>query len=883
MARLLAQLAPNPLLSRRWRLTATRLLLSVLVPAAVLFLPSGALPGGPVSANNLGGPLAADPLATPATAAPGTDLLTPQERAWLDARDGQIRIAPDPDYPPIMFRDKNGQFQGLTREYMDLLEERLGFSFKIVHTDSWDELITAAQRREVDVVPCLQPTPARAEYLLFSPVYVDVPMVILARDDERRKLGLDELAGLKVAVVTGYSTHRYLEANNPGLTLFPVPDTGSGLEAVSFGLVDAMVTDLAVASAYTSRLGLGNLKVAGRIPELDFHLTFGSRNDWPLLNSILTKGFNTISEQENRAIRQRWLSLDQEPSLWRSVRYYLVLLGSLVLAWVLVVVWTRSLRHQVAERTAALEASEERFAHAIEAAQDGIWDWDIATNDVYYSPRYATMLGYDPAEVTVGFQTWLERIHPEDREGMLAANANCIENRAPDFRVEFRMRASDGGWRWIEGKGKAVARDENGRALRMVGTHTDITGVKQAQQEALDMERQVLNVQKLESLGLLAGGIAHDFNNLLMAIQGNADLAQEDLPADSPVQEYIAEIQRVSSRAADLARQMLAYSGKGQFVIQAMDLGRLIRETSTLLEVSISKKVELRYELAEGLPPFEGDATQIRQILLNLITNASEAIGDTPGVITLQTGRQHCDASFLRRHDRAAQPGEEGAREGEFIFFQVRDTGSGMDAATLERLFEPFFTTKFTGRGLGMSAVLGIVRGHGGAIRVDSRPGGGTTFQIFLPLVADGADAPEPTDDQAAPEAPAEDDSFSGTVLLADDDPTVREVGRRLLAGLGFTVLTAADGQEALDLFRAYRNDIVCSLIDLTMPRLDGRQVLEAIRRVDARALVLLCSGYNEQDTSVDLTVDRAAGFLQKPFTRAELRQKIGEMTQIPR
>ncbi len=829
------------------------------------------------------------PVVLPALAeeppSPDADLLTPAERAWLDEHDGRIRIAPDPDYAPIMYRGEDGIYRGLTREYMDLLEERLRFRFQIVQTDSWDELITAARNREVDVVPCIQPTPARAEYLLFSPVYVDVPMVILARSDHQGHLTLDNLAGKTVAVVNGYSTHRFMEANHPDLELFPVPDTGSGLEAVSFGLADAMVTDMAVASATSAKLGLGNLKVAGRVPALDFHLTFGSRSDWPVLNSILTKGFQTITEDESRAIRQRWLALDQSPSVWSNWRLYGMLVWVLVLVWALVIIWSRSLRRLVSERTAALEASEKRFAHAIEAAQDGIWDWQVGTGEVYFSPRYATMLGYEPESIAPGFDTWAGLTHDEDRELAMAAIQEVIDSpEKDDFRVEFRMKARDGTWRWIVGKGKAVERDGSGKATRLVGTHTDITDIKQAQQDSLDMERQVLNVQKLESLGLLAGGIAHDFNNLLMAILGNADLAEADLPPDSPVLEYIGEIQRVSKRAADLAKQMLAYSGKGQFVIESMELGQLIRETSSLLEVSISKKVELRYDLAEGLPPFEGDVTQIRQILLNLITNASEAIGDTPGVITLSTGRQHCDEEYLRQHDRAAQPGESGAQPGEYLYFQVRDTGCGMDRDTLDRLFEPFFTTKFTGRGLGMSAVLGIVRGHKGAIRLDSRVGEGTFFQILLPLdeAALAAAQASPAGAETPPvEGPERNWEGSGTILLADDDPTVLEVGRRMLQTLGFTVLTAPDGAEALDVYRSYRGDIVCSLIDLTMPRLDGTEVFQAIRALDPEALVLLSSGYNQQDTSVDLTVDRAAGFLQKPFTFDDLRAKLRKMLEL--
>ena len=344
----------------------------------------------------------------------------------------------------------------------------------------------------------------------------------------------------------------------------------------------------------------------------------------------------------------------------------------------------------------------------------------------------------------------------------------------------------------------------------------DITDRKRAEDEWQALQRQVQHAQKLESLGVLAGGIAHDFNNLLMGILGNADLALNELSPMSPACRSLREIEKASLRAAELSKQMLAYSGRGRFVVEPISANELIEEMTHLLEVSISKKAVLKYNFAENLPSFCGDVTQVRQVVMNLITNASEAIGDKSGVIALSTGAMHCDRAYLDDADKVLRTGlEEPLPEGIYTYFEVADTGCGMDAATIEKIFDPFFTTKFTGRGLGMSAVLGIVRGHKGAMKIYSEVGKGTTFKILFPAI-------EVPDDGDAIEGQGEAEertwTRTGTVLVADDEDVVCAVARKMLERLGFSVLTASDGHEALEIFRERADEIVCVLLDLTMP-----------------------------------------------------------------
>ncbi|HUI69670.1 MAG TPA: response regulator [Spirochaetia bacterium] len=400
-------------------------------------------------------------------------------------------------------------------------------------------------------------------------------------------------------------------------------------------------------------------------------------------------------------------------------------------------------------------------------------------------------------------------------------------------------------------------------------TVLDISERKRAEAERLGLEVRMQQTQKLESLGVLAGGIAHDFNNILMAILGHADLADTRLLPASPAHENLQEIERAARRAADLCRQMLAYSGKGRFVIRHLDISEVIKEMEDMIMVSVSKKSKLKFQLASDLPSVEADVAQLRQVIMNLSINASEAMGDSGGVITVSTSLMHCDRSYL-----AGTFVDEQLPEGDYVCLDVSDNGVGMDGPTRERIFEPFYTTKFTGRGLGLSAVLGIVRGHKGAIKVDSEPGSGTTVRVLFP-------ASKTPSQRLEGEPPKESEwRGSGTVLIADDEETVRKVGGQMLAHLGFQTILAADGQQALSSFITHHSSIVCVILDLTMPAMDGEETFREIHKIDPRVPVILSSGYNEQEAVQRFVGKGLAGFLQKPYRLSQLRQKLTSVLQ---
>ena len=451
----------------------------------------------------------------------------------------------------------------------------------------------------------------------------------------------------------------------------------------------------------------------------------------------------------------------------------------------------------------------------------------------------------------------------EDQDLYYFHRKQLLETQAPQI-CELRMIRKGGApfWARIEA---IVARGSNDDALLFRTTVSDITERKRVEEERLEMERRLQQTQKLESLGLLAGGVAHDFNNLLMAILGHAGLALEEVPPMSPVRERIQEIIQASRRAAGLCLQMLAYVGKGRSELKHVDLPALVEEMTHLLKTSLNKKAILNLNFEQGLPPIQADANQIRQIVMNLIINASEAIGERGGVITVSLGAREGDLEYLRKtclkNDLPA---------GLYVYLEVSDTGCGMDEETQQRIFEPFFTTKFSGRGLGLAAALGMVQTHNGALRLQSAPGKGTTFTVLFPALPVREEVRAETTGTSAAAWRG-----SGTVLLVDDEATVRDVVRTMIEHLGFSVLTAADGRQALDLYRERGGEITLVVLDMTMPRMDGVETFGELRRIDPEACVILSSGYAEEDVVSQLAGKGLSGFIQKPYTPDKLRASL--------
>lgn len=511
-----------------------------------------------------------------------------------------------------------------------------------------------------------------------------------------------------------------------------------------------------------------------------------------------------------------------------------------------------------------LEQRQEELRVLIESSHAGIILVDPQGYILAANRRMSEMFCCPPEEL-IGL--WYpELVHPDQKdmgsEMMIRILAGDIDNVSTERHY---VRDGSDFWGYI-----SVRRheDSNRELISLVCHISDITDLKKAEAERLKFELQMLHSQKLESLGVLAGGIAHDFNNILSAIVGNTEIAILQLDPESQAVESLRRVQKSAARATDLSRQMLAYSGRGKFVIEAVDMNRLVEEMGHILQVSVSKKVSLCYSLADSLPAVDADATQIRQVVMNLVINASEAIGEENGVISISTGCFHVSREYIQEelHD-------ENVVEGPYVYLEVSDNGCGMDRETLGKIFEPFFTTKFTGRGLGMAAVLGIVRGHKGAIIVQSEPGKGSSFKMLLPIGA-GSNGNANLAEVKSAEAcwPGQ-----GKVLLVDDEESLRTVGAEMLMALGFTVVTASDGAEALDIYSKENNfDFV--ILDLTMPRLDGEQTFRQLRQINPNVKVIISSGYNEQEVTQKFFGKGLAGFIQKPYRLSTLSEAIHDL-----
>lgn len=511
-----------------------------------------------------------------------------------------------------------------------------------------------------------------------------------------------------------------------------------------------------------------------------------------------------------------------------------------------VLIWGGSI---LIRRIEAAEAEQARalaeFREFFEESPDMFF---VATPDGYFidcNPAASATLGYTRSELTS--RPFVSFVHPDDVAASPAETA-ALGSGMDTVSFENRYRRADGSYATIEWQSRYL---EDRQQIYAVAR--DVTATREQEQDLRTRQRR-------DSLGVLAGGVAHDFNNLLVGVLGNAELLETRI-ADPDSLELARQITLAGRRAADLTQQMLAYSGRGKFVVEDVSVCGVVEEMTALLASVLSKKATFVTECADAIPPIRADATQVRQVVMNLLSNASEALDGQPGEITLRVDQFEATQEDLR----AYSCGQE-LPEGVYVRLSVADSGRGMDEATLARIFDPYFTTKFTGRGLGLAGVFGIVEGHGGGVRVASEPQAGSTFTVIFPAVTPAAVlAPVSL---STPGAAA---TSALVVLVADDEAIVRAVTSRMLEASGHTVVEADDGIEAVERFDEDRERFDLAVIDLVMPGLDGEQVTAHIREHRHDLPILISSGYNADEVRTRFAATTSTRFLQKPFTRDEL------------
>lgn len=643
--------------------------------------------------------------------------------------------------------------------------------------------------------------------------------------------------------------------------------------------------------------------------------------------------------------------------------------------------------------TRSLRESEDRLSLALAAANAGIWDANLKTEEAYFSPSWFTLLGYPPDAFPHTYETWIQLMHPDDRSGAEAQFKQFVLNRADDYRMEFRMRGQDGRWRWILSVGKAFERDAGGEMLRMVGIHLDITDRKhwektleaserryrdlfneapvmyvitenregepvikdvnnlflktlgysreevlglrladfyteasvrellngggyqraleghffaeersfetrdnrtvdtllhalperdasgrvigtramylditerkRAEKETRRLETALQQSQKMESIGILAGGIAHDFNNILAAVIGYSELVMEDIPEGTTPHANLGEILRAGTRARDLVQQILAFSRQDRRELKLLQVGPLVKETLKLLRSSLPATIDVRQQIEEELCSVLADATQIHQILMNLCTNAAQAMEEKGGVLKVKLGPVELAADDLKLHP--------GLRPGRYLLLSVQDTGAGMSPEIVKKIFDPYFTTKDKGQGtgLGLAVVHGIVKSYGGAINVYSEPGQGATFNIYLPA-ADGPEKPKSATEHAVPAARG-----SERILLIDDEPFLAELGKQMLERLGYQVDVCTGSREALDRFRDEPRSFDLILTDMTMPEMTGDQLAAGMLEIRPDIPIILCTGYSKKLLNRNAGDLGVRAVLMKPLRHAELARTV--------
>lgn len=516
-----------------------------------------------------------------------------------------------------------------------------------------------------------------------------------------------------------------------------------------------------------------------------------------------------------------------------------------------------------------LKESENRLRDLMESIPAITYRFSVKHGGLFYSPQVEEVFGYPLQSFYDDPLLWKNSIHPDDVVNVENAINKIAANVEHGFNIEYRVSNRTGEWIWL--RDSLIQRQVTNGDLVIFGIAQDVSKVRQAEIERLSLEAQFQQTQKLESLGVLAGGIAHDFNNILTIILGHCYIVDQEIDCDTDHKVHIKQIEKAAHRAADLCHQLLSYGGKNALTRTRVNLWLMVDENVKMLFSAIKKNVSFELDLGYAVPEINGDSAQIQQIVMNLIINASEAIGEKNGSIKI----------VLRKIQIAEDPPEidlfgNVIIPGSYAYLEVTDNGCGMSTDTQKRIFEPFFTTKYTGRGLGMSAVLGIIKSHDGYLQLSSASNIGTTIKVYFPPL-DKTNSFKTV--QTA--VPVNSSKMSGTILLVDDEDSVLKIGTTLLKFLGFSVLTASNGSEALEIFHEHGKEINLIMLDVVMPVMGGIKAYHSLRTLNKTIPIIICSGYSAEEAADFIDTDEYAGFVHKPYKPQELRAEVLRMIQL--
>ena len=784
--------------------------------------------------------------------------LTPSENTWI-AQHNPIRVGMSPVVPPLKFIEE-GIIKGIEPDYLKLLSSYTGLEFEIVEADFsvLDEKVKAA---EVDMFISFN-IPERLQYMTFTEPLMEVKQLIVARNESPFISGIGSLKGKRVATVKGVRLNDKLFAPYPDIQRVPVDTVEQQFHAVAESKADALIVRTYSVGYLINKYP--ELKVVGFVEQPPEPFLYAVRKDYAPLVGILNKAIKAIPSEQHDAIMQKWCSVRIEPqSIWLHLRKWVFMLGggfSTIIG--LTIFWNRKLVREIDRRKVAeenLRSTNEYLEKLINHTNAPIIVWDANLCITRFNHAFEKLTGRNEPDA---LGESVKIIFPADLAAVSMESIKKASTGESMEAVEILVQHLDGSLRTVLWNSAAIYAPDGQTPIATIAQGHDITTRKQVEDEKLALEHQLQETMRWESIGLLAGGIAHDFNNILAVIIGHCGILHLH---PERIDKSLPEIEKAAERAADLCQQMLAYAGKAPALISRIDMAELVTDIVRMLQPNLPKNVSISTSVSRDICQFEADASQIRQVVMNLLMNAVEAIGEAEGKIHIALDQRKISASeTIKSYSGNTVPA------GQYLCLEVADNGCGISEDIKSKIFEPFYTTKFFGRGLGMSAALGIITAHQGTIQLESAPGKGTVFTIYLPVLESESAVHSKT-----PEEPANLWQGQGTILLVEDEEAMQEIAKAMLEMLGFTVITTANGLEALTYYRENKSAISLVLTDIEMPVMDGSQLIHELQKLDIQLPIIISSGFGDDDVTLRTASAEVAGMLSKPYNFSQLQEVL--------
>ena len=912
--------------------------------------------------------------------------LTREETAWLKSTKS-IKIGGPRAFPPFHYFDDQGHLKGISADYIFAIMNTLGVKLEVQNNLPWPEVLEKAKSGEIDLIPCAAKTVDRQVYLNYSSPYLSFPLVILTSKNAPFIGGIEDLHGKTLAIINRNIISTWLKRDKIKFEPYYVKSPLKKLEAISFGIVDAGIENLATAIYTIQKQGLTNVKIAAPTQYENYNLHIAVRKDLPELLGVINKVIDLITPEQHAQIRNKWLSVRYEYGISKAdiLKWILTISIFSLIIIVIVLFWNRKLKKAKGE----LKESERRLSTLIGNLPGIAYrcqndpDWTM----LYISKGCYELTGYEPFELEKNrILSYGDLIVEADRQFVIDEIQTAVEE-SRSFAIEYRIRSKNNNIKWVWEKGQSLF-DKKNNLMALEGFITDITDRKQTEEalrasdkkyqflfmnaqvalfrnrlsdgkvleineryakmagysdiqdcmaefnaadawvdsngrkklleilqkngfvsdyeteiirrdgdtiwisfsatifseqgflegsivditerkrseiEQEKLQAQLIQAQRIESVGRLAGGVAHDFNNMLGVILGNTEILMEDIDPSNPLITNLEEIHKAAERSANLTKQLLAFARKQTIDPKILNLNHVLDDMLKMLKHLIGEDIDLTWQPSQNLWSVKIDPSQIDQILVNLCVNARDAIKSV-GKITIETNNSSFDEAYCKEHADF--------NPGDYVMMAVSDNGSGMDQKILDNLFEPFFTTKDIGRGtgLGLATVYGIVKQNDGFINVYSEPGEGTTFKIYLPVYAETAVPKQKTFKET---------SLTGneTILLVEDEKAILMMTQIMLERLGYTVLTASAPNEAISIVEASNINAIHLLItDVVMPEMNGRDLSKKLLSIHHGLKCLFMSGYTANVIAHHGVLDTGVQFINKPFSKQDLAAKVRDL-----